>query len=367
MNKQTMTRSEWVSSQLLTWHNAISAIAIFSIIMYIFIKGHHPMVIIGFFCAFFILTAWRMLLTMVVVSVIASGICLAFPFLAPVAFIIMVVLFLARIGFILKNWRAVIAGMFVYGLALTLYFKIQWIYTGYHYIFSGLRQIVLLLPQSLLHLINRPAFFFTCLAFTTLAIVIAFIFQMLLYWLYRNGYTASGALSIMGSIPLVIIALILPFLKAAAVDGAIADGISGDFTHDGAFAPDSAVSHDGFIKAPSGYHHVNGYTRIAPDGHTEYVHDYIRSNPDEIIENNLSYHGSHPAPTTSGSLPGTTTPNTGQDVPATGSDTYVMLAGSIHSASRPVFSARRHLILTLMAVYIGAGILTSTAVYFIYH
>jgi hypothetical protein len=31
MTNQTMTRSEWVSSQLLTWQNVVSSIAIFSI------------------------------------------------------------------------------------------------------------------------------------------------------------------------------------------------------------------------------------------------------------------------------------------------------------------------------------------------
>ncbi|WP_296821780.1 hypothetical protein [uncultured Megasphaera sp.] len=50
----------------------------------------------------------------------------------------------------------------------------------------------------------------------------------------------------------------------------------------------------------------------------------------------------------------------------TGRDTYVKLAGSVPGASRPVFSARRHLILTLMAVYMGTGILISTVIYFIY-
>ena len=50
----------------------------------------------------------------------------------------------------------------------------------------------------------------------------------------------------------------------------------------------------------------------------------------------------------------------------TGRDTYVMLAGSVPGALQPVFSARRHLILTLMAVYMGTGILISTVIYFIY-
>lgn len=110
-------------------------------------------------------------------------------------------------------------------------------------------------------------------------------------------------MGIMGSIPLVILALLLPFLKAAAVDGVAGDGFSGDVMHDGGFAHDSVIGHDGMmghdgvVRAPSGYHHVNGYTRIGADGQPEYVQGYIRSNPDGILENNLSYHVTHSHPT----------------------------------------------------------------------
>ncbi|ORU00228.1 hypothetical protein D081_1322 [Anaerovibrio sp. JC8] len=115
----------------------------------------------------------------------------------------------------------------------------------------------------------------------------------------------------MGSIPLVIIALILPFLKLVSADGMIDGGAGGEYTYDGDFAPegemvhdtaithdsaiahDGAISHDGYVKAPSGYHHVNGYDRLSPTGEIEHVNGYIRSNPDGIVENNLSYHGEH--------------------------------------------------------------------------
>lgn len=228
------------------------------------------------------LTTWQMIYIMLAFSFIAGGLCVMFPSLAPVAFIIMIVLFVA---------------------------------------------------------------------------LIAFVFQLLLYWLYRNGYSSSGALNIM-----VIIALVLPFLKAAAggvIDGGMADG----FAHDCAFAHDGAVSHEGLVKAPSGYHHVNGYTRIAPDGHTEYVHDYIRSTPDGILENNLSYHGNHPI------VEGTyqAIPGEGGHVPAnTGQPLYVMLAGSIKSGIYTITGISRHTLVMLFLIYTAVFLVTSVIVYIVY-
>ena len=118
---------------------------------------------------------------------------------------------------------------------------------------------------------------FHLLHITTPYFFTALFFQILLYWLYCNGYKSETALSIMGTIPLVIIALILPFLKVMHFDGMMGDAHTVDVT-----------PHDNVIPPPDGYHHVNGYWRTMPNGHTEYVHSYIRSNPDGIIENNLS-------------------------------------------------------------------------------
>ena len=249
----------------------------------------------------------------------------------------------------------------VYGLAFVLYFRMDWLNTLYRPIYRGLATIVNTFPHVFFTVVHA-SLLVRVLALTALAALIAFVFQLLLYWLYRNGYSSSGALNIMGSIPLVIIALVLPFLKAAAggvVDGGMADG----FAHDGAFAHDGVVSHEGLVKAPSGYHHVNGYTRIAPDGHTEYVHDYIRPNPDGILENNLSYHGNHPV------VEGTyqALPGEAAHVPAsTGHSLYVMLAGGMKSGWRVVANIGRHTLITLFLVYTAVFLVTGIVVYTVY-
>ena len=116
-----MTRSEWVIKQLTSWQNLSSVLSLLGFLTYLFVFNYHPTTVVIFFALFFLATAWRMLAMMLVFSLIAFGIVSLLPFLAPVAFIIMLGLFLARIGFVLKNWRAVISGLLVYGLAYILY------------------------------------------------------------------------------------------------------------------------------------------------------------------------------------------------------------------------------------------------------
>ncbi len=369
MSKTLMTRTAWTAKQLASVPNVLSAAAIFGILMYSFLHGYEPFMIAVFFAVFFLVTAWHMLAMMLVFSLLATAICMVFPFLAPIAFLIMVGLFIARISFVLNNWRAVLAGLCVYGLALMLYFRFSWLGVLYLPVSQGIRYLFQLLPASLLQMLASPTIFLQCLILTSLAGLITFGYQMLLFWLYRHGYSTGRALSIMGSIPLIIIAMILPFLKAAAADGMIGGDMADGFAHDG------AVGHDGFVKTPDGYQHVNGYTRIAPDGHTEYVHDYVRTNPDGVVENNLSYHGnlgnsgshgvqgySDGSPITDGSY-SAIPENPAPSVHAEGSPLFVMVTdfakGSIHGLAR----LGQNLFLRLMLIYAGLSLLAASIIY----
>ena len=107
-----------------------------------------------FFGAFFLFSAWRMILTMLIVSVYASIACFVFPFLAPIAFGIMVILFFARIGYVLKNWRAVVAGLLVYGLAHVLLYEMQKVYSVKFYIYEALVKII---PASVISMTDNPS------------------------------------------------------------------------------------------------------------------------------------------------------------------------------------------------------------------
>ncbi|ORU00227.1 hypothetical protein D081_1321 [Anaerovibrio sp. JC8] len=116
-----MTQNEWVLKQMASLKNLLSVGTLLLFMMYILAFSESNVPVIVFFVCFFLATAWRMLAMMLFFSLIAFGLVTLLPFLAPIAFIIMLVLFLARIGFVLKNWRAVVSGLLVYGLAYCLY------------------------------------------------------------------------------------------------------------------------------------------------------------------------------------------------------------------------------------------------------
>ena len=123
---------------------------------------------------------------------------------------------------------------------------------------------------------------------------------------YRRGYECRSALTVMFGLPLVVLSFLLPFLKLfGALDGAS----FADAGHGGHMGPDGFhTAGDGYVPADGHgvpVQHVNGYFRTTPGGGTTYVHPHVATNPDGIIENNLSYHGAHfqGAP-----LPGDTAP-----------------------------------------------------------
>ena len=349
-----MTQNKWAFSQLITWQNIFSVSSILLIMLYFLLYNYSQYVILCFFILFFLVTAWEMMINMILFSLAAGAIVFLLPFLAPVAFIIMVLLFLVRIEFIITNWKPVLAGFFIYGLAYLLY-KESYFLTP---IFKLGVSLIQFIPDMIKSMVNFDFFSF-CYGNTFAACTIACIFQLLLYWLYRNGYSASGALNIMGSIPLVIIALMLPFLKAAAFDGMFDAGHTGDFAHN------ADVSHDGYIvKPPDGYHHVNGYERVAPDGHIQHVAGYIRSNPDGIVENNLSYHGNYDAVNGTESIPfsDNTVSHGGKFLP---DSFYVMTVGFYNKSVAKIFSLGKSIALIIILLFAAGSLLISTAVYYI--
>lgn len=244
---------------------------------------------IAFIIGLFIFYTWKRILTILVTAVIAFALISFFPFLAPVAFILMLIIFLARLGYIIENWRAVLAGFYMYGMAA----------------FFGLH-VYMNLPYRFF---LRYFFSISPLHAAIIAFLVTLGFHLIMLWLYHNHYTLKRAMPIMGVAPLLIILLLMPFVKAldgfdsvdtvdtvdttdAPMDTAdtfdTVDSPSDayDFAHHG--APDTP-GHD-VIDAP-GIHHTHDYFRTGPDGSPQHVSGYDATNPDGIVENNFSYHG----------------------------------------------------------------------------
>ena len=130
----------------------------------------------------FIAFTWRRIMYIVITAAVTVLLISIFPFLAPVAFVIMVVIFCLRLKYIVSNWRAVLAGFYMYGVGF--YFAV-----------------------------GRSTTVDPISALLT-GFVAAVGFHLILIWLYSHQYTLERALPIMGVAPLLIILLCLPFIKA---------------------------------------------------------------------------------------------------------------------------------------------------------
>jgi len=165
---------------------------------------------------------------------------LVIPALHGVVALIALVLTYMRIRTVIRHWRPLLLGLVVYGSLLLAY------YLSLHYITH---------TNPLRHV-----------AFTLIVLVLHLCFR----WLYSWSYSPITALALMGIVPLFILAFLLPLLKLK--------------TH---------IEVKTYVDAhpappPPGFQHIDSYTRVM-DGHTQLVHEHIRTTPDGILENNLSY------------------------------------------------------------------------------
>ncbi|WP_433774512.1 hypothetical protein [Bacillus wiedmannii] len=276
---------EWIASQKETNHHKI-AIALFPISL--FLGYIHPGLFgLGLFL-FFIITSFKLLKKMLFFMLILGIISVILPFLAPIIFIVMLVLFFMRIQFVLKNWRPFLAGLLVYGIAAILLARMSFDPTSASLAYDSS-------PSKLIESIIVSGLGFIGIRTT-------------LIWLYGHNYSSYAALGIMGSVPLIIISFILPFLKMH-VGGDVYVAEPG--VVDGHAVTGETVVHssDAHITKGTNVQHVQSYVRTAPDGdvtnNLSYhgpdakpvnpdmvaVKAHVRTAPDGDVTNNLSYHG----------------------------------------------------------------------------
>ena len=221
---------------------------------------------------FFLFYTWRRIFFILITAGIAFILLYLFPFLQPIAFIIMLLIFLCRLNYILQNWRPVVAGFYMYGIGIGFASFAKDSTSNYSYI------------------ITETDIF----AYLLFAAVITIIFHYIMTWVYAHGYTLKTAMPIMGVTPLLIILLFLPFIKTfdsfiSHVDTTDGNIDVADSVHSGA---------QGSIINTPDVHHAHEYNRIGPDGNIQHVRGYTATNPDGIIENNFSYHGNTHTDTT---------------------------------------------------------------------
>ncbi len=111
-----------------------------------------------------------------------GGLSVAIPPIGIVAFLIMVYLFIRRVGFLIHHWKLILLGIVAYSMAMGV------MYLGS--LFNG-----------------------NVLAICAMGVIGGLIFHSVLHWANTNGYSAEKAIEIMSIIPLLLISIILPFLK----------------------------------------------------------------------------------------------------------------------------------------------------------
>lgn len=234
-----------------------------------------PITLVGIIL-FFLYYSWRRILSILLSAILCIAIIALLPFLAPIAFVIMVILFFRRINYFFDNFPVMLVGFYMYGVA---WFSIAYT-TNFHF--------------------HQPSLEMTLIiaTFSTL------IFHFLLKGLYKLGYTLDIALPMMATMPLIILLLILPFVKAIdAFEGSGGDIVSdsAETSHNGNIdsvgevrslynSTSENIDHINVDSNP-GTHYTNDYYRMGSNGEIQHVRGYVATNPDGVLENNFSYKG----------------------------------------------------------------------------
>lgn len=278
MNRKVSPYKAWAKTQSKTLDHKI-AVVLYSIICgFAIIK---PSFAFWGPFIFFIITALTKMgdiLSYMIFSLVITTIAsLINPILG---FIASAIFFFMKISNIIKNWKAILAGVFIYLLPTLIVGEM-----GYY--------LYYLIPiHNVLYNLNVS---YSIIQFIQLFIIGGFaglILHITLNWLYRNEYSAKSALSTMGSAPLIILLIIIPFIINAVGD-LIDDVVSAD----------SSIGDD-FVSFRDSYdtidldgdgindniHNVKGHYRSTPSGGLTYVDPHMRTNPNSIVSDNISYH-----------------------------------------------------------------------------
>lgn len=187
--------------------------------------------------------------------------CIIFPPIAPFVMIVMIVI---RIRFLLEHKRAMAYGLLLYAIPIIINFNLTEM-SGYGDYFD-----------------NNP-YPHSMILYSFIFIGGAIVLHLLLVSLYKKGYQLKNAIILMLEFPVLIILLVIAV--AGVFDGHLFDEPVNDH------APGDMHYTDAHHYSEPGTHQVEGYYRMGSHGEMQFVNGYTRTNPDGMLENNISYKG----------------------------------------------------------------------------
>lgn len=282
MNTKISPHKAWAKTQSKTMDHRI-AVLLYSIICgLIVIKPN-----IAFWgpFIFFIITALTKMGDMLSYMIFSMIVTTIASLINPVlGFIVSAIFLLMKISNFIKNWKAIVAGVLIYLLPSLLLYKI-----GYYLIY----------PVD--HLLYTSDVSYQLVQLINILIIGGFgglILHITLNWLYKNEYSSKSALATMGSAPLIILLLIIPFI-INAVGNFIDDIINAGGMADDFISFKDGYNHESYTQFETidldgdgindNIHQVRGHYRSTPSGGVTYVDPHIRTNPNAIVSDNISH------------------------------------------------------------------------------
>lgn len=103
-------------------------LAIYFTPLVVLIGYTNPYIFLTGLFIFFLLTSFKLLKTMILWMILLGTVSILIPFLAPIIFIVMVILFIMQIGFVKNNWKPFLSGICFYGYMGLLIYRSQQYY-----------------------------------------------------------------------------------------------------------------------------------------------------------------------------------------------------------------------------------------------
>ena len=192
--------------------------------------------------AFFLITTYKLFGKLIILMVVVFALTAIFPPLAALIAGVAFIIFLLKIKFLWNNWRALLVGMYAYGVYLLIVLFNNFFYNHavirlagkiIGFFQEGSEAAIFLIGENGVETTQSMVLYGTNAAHISsyvFPLILTIIFHLLLRWLYAHGYSTDRAFYIMGLTPLIMMAFILPFIKIdidghEIFHGSLADGV----------------------------------------------------------------------------------------------------------------------------------------------